>query len=469
VPQAAELLQRMTAHKTLGHAPGEELEWLAAHGELRRYTVGETIAVRTQLVLEMVILLVGHLAHYVERGTGRRKSIEWRGGDVTGLLPYSRLTYPPGDTVVEEPSEALVIHRDLFTEMINRCPTVTATLVHAMLDRARQFTSTDLQDEKMISLGRLAAGLAHELNNPASAGARSAKLLNAALMEADEASNALAAAQLSEEERAKVAALRSRSLVPPSTGVFSVIERSDREEEIADWLEAQGADMASSQALAETGVTLDMLDELADTVPAGALDAALRWIAAGYTARSLATDVERATTRIYDLVSAVKRFTYMDRATVPEPASIAQGLMDTVTVLAAKARAKSASVKLDVPADLPMVRAYGGELNQVWSNLLENALDAVGDGGEVIIRAAHERGDRVVVRVIDDGAGIPPDVKGRIFDHFFTTKPMAKATGLGLDLTRRIVHRHDGQIEVDSEPGHTEFRVILPLAKSGRA
>jgi signal transduction histidine kinase len=192
------------------------------------------------------------------------------------------------------------------------------------------------------------------------------------------------------------------------------------------------------------------------------LDSALRSVAAGYTARSLASDIERAASRIYELVSAVKRFTYMDRATVSEPSSVAQGVTDTVAVLASKAKAKSASVRLDIPEDLPLVRAYGGELNQVWSNLLENALDAVPDmTGEVVVTAARE-GDRVVVRVIDNGPGMTPEVRGRIFDPFFTTKPMGQGTGLGLDISRRIVHRHEGQIEVQCEPGRTEFRVTLP-------
>jgi signal transduction histidine kinase len=175
----------------------------------------------------------------------------------------------------------------------------------------------------------------------------------------------------------------------------------------------------------------------------------------------LATDVERATTRIYELVSAVKRFTYMDRPTVAEPSSIAQALADTVAVLGAKAKSKSVTVTLDVPADLPLVRVFGGELNQVWSNLIENALDAVAEGGKVAVNARAEK-ENVVVRVIDDGCGIVGDDKHRIFDPFFTTKPVGQGTGLGLDIARRIVRRHDGQIEFDSEPGHTEFRVILP-------
>jgi signal transduction histidine kinase len=186
-------------------------------------------------------------------------------------------------------------------------------------------------------------------------------------------------------------------------------------------------------------------------------------VAAGCTVRGLARDIERAALRVHELVSAVKGFTYMDRAASPEPVDIAKGLTDTLAVMAAKARAKSVSLTVDVPADLPRVRGLGGELNQVWANLVDNALDAVGDSGRVMVTARAE-GPRVVVRVIDDGPGIPAEVRSRIFDPFFTTKPVGKGTGLGLDIVRRLVDQNDGSIEVDSEPGRTEFRVAVPAA-----
>jgi signal transduction histidine kinase len=462
----AELLEQLANHKTIGSAPRAELEWLATHGEVRHYDSGEIVVPMANVVDEMSIVLKGHLAIYVDRGSGRRKFMEWRGGDVTGLLPYSRMSRPPGQSTIEEPTETLAIHRDLFPEMLRECPHVTETLVHIMLDRARQFTSTDWQDEKMVSLGRLAAGLAHELNNPASAVARSSKLLGAALAKAEDASRALGEAKLTEEERSRIEALRDGSLVPVSTGVFSAIERSDREDEIVTWLEehdlASALEDESAQALAESGIPTESLDDLAETLSTDTLRAALRWIATAFTTRTLAADIERASTRIYNLVSAVKRFTYMDRATVSEPSDVGQGLTDTVAVLASKAKSKSVTVRMEIDDGLPSVRAYGGELNQVWSNLIENALDAVGPSGEVVVRASRE-GAWVVVRIIDDGPGITPDIQGRIFDPFFTTKPIGQGTGLGLDITRRIVRRHDGQVELDSRPGRTEFRVMLPV------
>jgi len=211
-------------------------------------------------------------------------------------------------------------------------------------------------------------------------------------------------------------------------------------------------------------VTIDMLDELAEALAADKLRGALRWVAAGCTARGLVRDIERAASRVHTLVSAVKGFTYMDHAAAtPEPVDVRKGLTDTLAVMGAKARGKSVSMIVDVAEDLPKVRGLGGELNQVWGNLVDNALDAVADGGRVTVTGRVENG-KVVVRVTDNGSGIPAAVQSRIFDPFFTTKPVGKGTGLGLDIVRRLVDRNNGLIEVDSEPGRTEFRVTLPVA-----
>jgi signal transduction histidine kinase len=460
------LVDRLAAHRTLGSAPRRELEWLAAHGTLRQYAAGELLARRDEVPTIMIIMLSGSGAVYMDRGAGRKKFMEWQSGDVTGVLPYSRLAAVLGEPLIEQPTEAVVLDRSQFPEMIRECPVVTEILVHTMLDRVRHFASTDWQDDKMMSLGRLSAGLSHELNNPASAASRCAKLLGDALTQADDAASSLVAAHLTDAQRAHLDAVRHRILLPGNATILSAIERSDREDEFARWLDRRRADVHLAGALAETSITIAMLDELADVLPAAALDPALKWLAAAYTSRALATDVERATTRIYELVSAIKRFTNMDRPTVAEPSSIARAITDTVTVLAAKARSKSATVHLEMPSDLPLVRAYGGELNQVWSNLIENALDAIGESGRVIVSARAD-GANVIVRIVDDGHGIPADIKSRIFDPFFTTKPVG-STGLGLDIARRIVRRHDGQIEFESRPGHTEFRVILPAEPAGR-
>ncbi len=458
----SDLVARLARHRTLGAAPREELVWMAGHGHLRHIERGEFVTRKSDPLDSLAIVLSGHFAIHVDRGAGPRKVMEWGEGDVSGLLPYSRMTTPPGDTIVDEPGDVFEIHGGQFPEMIRECPTVTATLVHLMLDRARRFTSSDLQDEKMVSLGKLAAGLAHELNNPASAAARSVRLLVDGLGDLEEASRAVGAARLSEAQLAVVNRCRVACLsAVPSA--LSPIQRADREESIAAWLEAHRVDPGAAGALVETAVTFEGLNALASALDDGVLTTTLRWVAADCSSRALAGEVERAATRIHDLVAAVKRFTYMDRTSAPEAVDLAISVNDAVALLLHKARKKSVGVTVQLEPNLPRVRAIGGDLGQVWTNLIENAIDAVAESGQVTITGAH-RLDYVVVGIVDDGPGIPPEIGERIFDPFFTTKPVGHGTGLGLDIARRLVRRNDGDIEVESRPGRTEFRVTLPVA-----
>ena len=460
----SDLLERLREHRAVGAAPQAELEWLIAHGERRSLAVGEYLVRKGQFIPTLHIVLAGEIGHFVDHGGGRRKVMSWKGGDVTGMLPYSRMRTSPGDSLVEEPLDALFIDGEHIPAMIRDCQFVTAAMVHTMLDRARVFNANALHDDKMISLGKLAAGLAHELNNPASAATRSAKLLPDALAEADAAALALGALSLTVVQTDTVNRVRELCMTVPRGYVLSPIERADREDMIATWLDNHDGNVDAAAPLAETSVTLGTLDSLAKVLDGDALNVALRWLSAGCTARSLAMDVERASGRVYDLVSSVKRFTYMDHATVPEPVDVSIGLTDTIAVLTAKARGKSVAVSVHVEPGLPPIRGFGGELNQIWSNLIDNALDAVPEGGHVEVRAGVQAGF-VVVRVIDDGPGIPAEIKSRIFDPFFTTKPVGQGTGLGLDIVAQLVRHHGGEIDVESAPGRTVFTVRLSAAQ----
>ena len=459
-----DLVDRLAAHRTLSSAPRAELEWLARHGELRRYETGETALAKGAPLEEMVVMLTGHIAAAFERGTGRRFALESVAGDLTALLPYSRAGLTIGAINVIEPTEALFLHKRFFPELIRECPVIVEIAVHVMIERSRVLTAATAQDDKMMSMGRLAAGLAHELNNPASAASRTAKQLGAGLASAERAAEALGALQLSVERRKRLEDIASGALMPTATGVFSAIERADHEEEIADWLDSRGADETMAEALAESGVTRSSLDMIADDFDGDDLDVVLRWIGAVHSARTLAAEVERATRRIHELVSAVKRFTYMDRAAAPEPTDVTQGINDTVMVLSTKAKAKSVAIRVDIAPNLPRIVANAGELNQVWSNLIENAIDALPEGGEIRVTARLVGGE-VIVCVIDNGPGVPADLQQRIFEPFFTTKPIGQGTGMGLDIALRIVRRFGGLIELESKPGHTEFRVALPVSR----
>ena len=458
-----DLVERLAAHRTLGTAPRAQLEWLASHGRLRRITAGEVVARAGDPIRELYVVLAGHLAIRVDRGGGPRKMLEWGAGDVAGLLPFSRLQTSPGLTTVDEDGEMLNVGRDCFPEMISRCHELTALLVHIMVDRARRFTSGDLQVEKMMSLGRLAAGLAHELNNPASALARSARELTARVFELEASALALGAVRLTSEQLAAIAAVRARCDKGGARAALSPLERADREDAVADWVDRHGGSGVSAEELAETALAVEDLDGLAAALGDDALGFALRSLVAAYRTRSLASEVEIAAGRVHSLVAAIKGFTYMDQSQVPKPVAIGKGLADTLAVHGAKARAKSVQVSLHVADDLPLVDGLGGELNQVWSNLIDNAIDAVPESGHVDVRASVQPG-WVVVAVTDDGPGIPAEIVERIFDPFFTTKPQGSGTGLGLDIARRIVRQHDGELEVESHPGRTQFRVLLPRA-----
>jgi signal transduction histidine kinase len=460
---ASDLVDRLAAHKTIGGAPREELAWLASHGSLQQLDTGGVLSAKNERVKAMFIVLSGRIAIFVDRGAGLHKTMEWREGDVAGLLPYSRVVNPPGDSIAQEPSTVLAIHRNDLREMIRECQEITSILVHTMVDRARTFTSSDLHDEKMISLGKLSAGLAHELNNPAAAIERSASLLEDRLEDAERATRALGGARLTDAQLAAVDAVRTSCLATRVHGVRSPIEQAEREDAIADWLADHGLDITAAEALADTAVTFEALDLIAGAVEGPSLNAVLQWAAAGCAVRGLASEIREAATRIAGLVIAIKGFTHMDKATVAEPVDLVRSLDNTVAVLRAKARKKSAAVVIDMEADLPAVRGFAGELNQIWANLIDNALDAIPDAGRIEVLAGRDS-ERVVVRIVDNGTGIPEHIRERIFEPFFTTKPMGQGTGLGLDIVRRLVRHNDGEISVESAPGRTEFRVALQAA-----
>jgi signal transduction histidine kinase len=463
------LIDRLAEHKALSAAPRSELQWLAAHGSIRQLNPGEVVSTKGHQVEGLYIVLSGRLALFIDRGAGPSKFLEWHAGEITGMLPYSRLVTPPGDVIVLEPVEILAIPRDQLSELTRECCEVTTMLVHTMLDRARLFTSSDLQNEKMISLGKLSAGLAHELNNPASAIERCAATLEDRLRDSEDAARDLAAATLSDAQLAALDGARASCTTKQNPGACSPLPRSpleqlDREEIIARWLCNHGLDPANAELLADTEVTFEALNLLVAAIDPPALNAAVRWLAAGCAVRNLTSRIQDSAMRISSLVIAVKGYTHMDQANVAEQVDLGPSLCNTVAVLNSRAHEKSVAVTLELEPELPKVRGFAAELNQVWGNLIDNALDAVVNGGRVDVLATRDN-QSVVVRIRDDGPGIPPEFRGRIFDPFFTTKPLGHGTGLGLDIARRLVRHNDGSIEFDSRPGHTEFRVRLPIAE----
>jgi signal transduction histidine kinase len=459
------LVDRLAALAILESVPRAEIEWLVARGELRTVPPG---ASRVEIGLpaeEMLILLGGRASLYVPKPGGLRKLMEAGAGQIIGTIPYSRFQQSPGTVVVDETLALFVLHQRHFPDMIREAHGLTTAVVHHMLDRARAFRTAQLNDERLESLSRLASGFAHELNNPASAASRTAQSLGGLLDEEERAARALAAARLGDDQLAVLDAIRHECGRSPTSR--TALEAADREDQIAEWLTRHGQPATSAEALAASDLTMAGLDRLATALPREALGAAVHWIASGCGARLAARQIEMATRRIHDLVDAVKGFTFMDHAGVPEPVDVARGLSDTLAMLEGKARTKSATVQLETAENLPRVQGSGSEINQVWQKLVDNALDAIGHQGRVTITATTRDGS-IIVRVADDGPGIPDEIRARVFDPFFTTKPVGQGAGLGLDMARRIVHLHRGDIEFSSQPGHTLFRVRLPAASSAQ-
>ncbi len=410
----------------------------------------------------LIVLVSGRFSVRVDQRGSEREIREITPGRISGFLPYSRMTNPRGYLVADGPVEFLVIRQEDFREMTRECYDFTAACVQEMLARVRVFKSDDKHQEKMAALGRLSAGLAHELNNPASAVVRGAGELDVSRLDLAAASIALGAAGLDE---AALAALRSLEAATARGPVepLAPIERANLEDQCTGWLEVHGAAPGLAYALIEHGVTVADLDDAAAALGHEQLPVVLNYVAAHATARGLAADILSAATRIHSLVAAVKKHTHMDRAPVVEPMGLAEHLADAVTLVRSKASLKNVSLDLTVEDDLPMVMGSVADLNQVWIHLIDNAIDAAEAAGRITVDAARGEGT-VVVRVIDDGPGIPVEDQERVFDPFFTTKDVSQGRGLGLDIVRTVVGTHRGIVELSSKPGRTEFRVILPAA-----
>jgi len=319
-------------------------------------------------------------------------------------------------------------------------------------------------------LGKISAGLAHELNNPAAAAARAAESLRESVAALRNANLRLDRQALSAEQRGSLADLEERVLAfAARQHEGDPLERSDREQALGDWLEVHGIGDAWMLAatMADAGASVAHLENLPGKVPTEAIGDVLRRINASYQVNSMVDQIEDSTRRISSLVKAIKQYSYMDQGSQQE-VEIHEGLDNTLLILHHRLK-HGVQVIREYDRSLPRICAYGSELNQVWTNLIDNAIDAMGGKGELRIRTSR-MGDSVQVEVIDNGRGIPPEVRTHLFEPFFTTKVVGEGTGLGLDTVNRIVRQHRGRVGVESRPGETKFQVSLPipLAAPGR-
>jgi signal transduction histidine kinase len=333
-----------------------------------------------------------------------------------------------------------------------------------MADRIRETTRVETQRDKLMALGKLSAGLAHELNNPAAAAQRAAASLREALETVRDASIRLARHALSPEQREMITRFEREAGQASASVPADPLTQSDREERITTWLEARHVPEAwkVAPALADAGVEVPKLESLAAQVGETVLCDALIRIASILTIAKLISEIEISTKRISHLVQAIKEYSYMDQAAMQE-VDVHKGLENTLTILHHRLK-NGIQVVRDYDQNLPQICAYGGELNQIWTNLIANAIEAMQGKGELRVRTAREL-DRVVVEIGDNGPGIPPDVLPHIYEPFFTTKGVGEGTGLGLDTVCRIVRNHHGEIRVTTQPGDTRFQVYLPITQ----
>ena len=445
----------------------EDLGWLAEHMEEVSYRAGEVYGRAGDPVEYLFVLLEGELQVERQDAPGSPFIIV-TAGHVTGLLPFSRLTNFRGIARASLPSRGLRLHKQHFPEMLHRIPLLGQRLVALMSDRIREITRLETQQEKLMALGKLSAGLAHELNNPAAAARRAAQTLREAMENVRGVSMKLLQYPVTDKQRETLLHFEVGLVnTVQNTSAHAAAQRdplevSDREDEITTFLDQHHVEESWKVApiLAEVGVTRETLDALAADVGDQLLNNGLRRVSALITIFGLIQEIDNSTRRISDLVTAIKRYSYMDQAPMQE-VDLHEDLENTLKIFAHRLKA-GVAVAREYDPNLPRVCAFGSELNQVWTNIIDNAIDAMGGKGELRIRTVREL-DSAVVEIGDNGPGIPQQAQSRIFDPFFTTKQVGEGTGLGLDTAMRIVRRHHGSIEVKSQPGDTRFRVRLPI------
>ena len=447
----------------------QEYAWLASHGTERISDDDALVFNEGEPATHLVFILRGEI-HVRRRHSGPMALFIGRAGQMTGKLPFSRMKTYGGDGYTIGPTWVLDIHESLFPEMLAAIPSMTQRCVSVLLDRVREVTRMEQQAEKLAALGKLAGNLSHELNNPASAAQRSAASLFGELRRYGDQKYRLGALCLAAEQSAiyKSWVVRTRSNMADFANVVSASQNplaaTDREAQLTTWLTAHGVaePWKIAPSLSETRLTVEHLDDLARNASPELLPIAISTFATSLRVERMTEAIIDSTVRIFDLISAIKDYSYMDQAPIQD-IDLAQSLEATLAMFAS--RLQGVTIERDFDPALPAISAYGSELSQVWTALIENAIDAMhaSDIPGILRLRTCLTGTMVSIEVWDNGPGVDPAIQSRIFEPFFTTKAPGHGLGLGLDTAQRIVSRHSGFLTVESKPGATCFQVRLPL------
>jgi len=443
--------------------PDDQIGWFLSQSEELHVKSGDTYARQGDPADAMFVALDGQLEVRGELG-GEAIVISIKPGSVTGLLPFSRMKQftVSGHAITD--SRLLRFPAAMFPELVQRMPELTQRLVGLMSDRIRETTRIEQQRDRLAGLGKLSAGLAHELNNPASAAKRAASQLRDILKKIKDASHDLGSRDLTPTQKSEIEKMEA-SLTRWNGSPPDALTVSDLEERIDSLLRSHGQNdlWQLAASLARRNVEPQVLEPLFDSLDPDAARAALVRISSSVEVADLLNEIESSTTRISDLVRAIKEYTFMDQAPV-QNVDIAKSLETTLTILNHKLK-RGVTVQRDYHAIPLLVNSFGSELNQVWTNIIDNAIDAMSGKGELRVRTYRDNGC-AVVEIGDNGPGMSPEIESHIFEPFFTTKGVGEGTGLGLDTVQRIVKKHRGNIQVTSKPGDTRFQVWLPLAEA---
>ena len=450
--------------KSLEEVPPAQLQWLLDNTQPLSVAAGETLFAKGEPMRFLYIVVSGKVNIYSPQGHNQI-TIVLETGDISGLLPFSRMKLATGSGIAAVATELLVLPAEQMRVLIQDHYELCEALVHIMISRVRSFTSLQQQNEKMMALGKLSAGLAHELNNPASAIVRDAHSLRRHLSIQPESFKAIMKVQMTSEEIDAVSEVLFNSLARERPAL-TLMERTDHEDEMVAWLDERGVNNSGilAESFTDIGFCVQDFKDFSAHIPTPSLGPVFKWVSDTITTDKMVGDIGEAAKRIETLIASIKSFTHMDRGQEAQYADIHTGIRNTLTMLGHKIRTGNVKVIEAFDTTLPQVKAMIGELNQVWTNLMDNALDAMESrsGSELRITTLRD-GNDVKVRIADNGPGIPEEMQHQIFDPFFTTKDIGKGTGLGLDMVQRIVQQHHGSVNLSSVPGSTIFTVCFPI------